>query len=133
MCAHLNKTKYYRVNLEQKVIEENNNQTHTTTVDREVMIYQYCAIMLGTIILAILQSTSFFVFFMRASVNIHDSIFAKISYATMRFFNMNHTGRILNRFSKDMGVIDELLPYIIYDVMQVRRVDVLLNIFSVAE
>ncbi|KAF2894913.1 hypothetical protein ILUMI_11262 [Ignelater luminosus] len=109
------------VNLEEKVIKDNNsNQTHSNTaVDREIMIYEYCAIMLGTIILAILQSTSFFIFLMSASVNIHDSIFAKISYATMQFFNTNHTGRILNRFSKDMGVIDELLPYIIYDVMQI--------------
>ena len=38
----------------------------------------------------------------------------------MRFFNTNCSGRILNRFSKDMGAIDEKLPYVLIDTIQVR-------------
>lgn len=37
----------------------------------------------------------------------------------MRFFNTNTSGRILNRFSKDMGAIDELLPIAMIDCLQI--------------
>lgn len=37
----------------------------------------------------------------------------------MRFFNTNCSGRVLNRFSKDMGAIDEKLPYVLIDTIQV--------------
>lgn len=86
------------------------------------MIYEYSAIIVGTILLTVLQTTSFFVFFMRISVNLHNLIFTKITYATMRFFNVNHTGRILNRFSKDVGVMDERLPFLMYGVVEVRKI-----------
>lgn len=37
----------------------------------------------------------------------------------MRFFDVNPSGRIMNRFSKDMGTIDELLPKVLIDAIQV--------------
>lgn len=36
----------------------------------------------------------------------------------MRFFDLNPSGRILNRFSKDMGSTDEYLPKAILDSVQ---------------
>ena len=36
----------------------------------------------------------------------------------MNFFNTHPSGRILNRFSKDMGAVDELLPNSFMDFMQ---------------
>lgn len=37
----------------------------------------------------------------------------------MRFFDTNNSGRILNRFSKDMGTVDELLPKAMLDASQI--------------
>lgn len=47
---------------------------------------------------------------MRSSQKLHDKMFDGVISAPMRFFDTNPSGRILNRFSKDMGAIDELLP-----------------------
>lgn len=45
-------------------------------------------------------------------------MFNKIVYATMRFFNVNPSGRILNRFSNDMNQVDEALPASMMDTLQ---------------
>ncbi|KAH1001574.1 hypothetical protein HUJ04_005572 [Dendroctonus ponderosae] len=37
----------------------------------------------------------------------------------MSFFDANPSGRILNRFSKDMGAVDELLPRVNLDALQI--------------
>lgn len=36
----------------------------------------------------------------------------------MLFFDTNVVGRILNRFSADLGLIDQLLPYTFIDFIQ---------------
>lgn len=54
----------------------------------------------------------------RASQNIHDWCFKGFISATKRFFDVNPSGRILNRFSKDMGAMDEWLPKSIMDATQ---------------
>lgn len=52
------------------------------------------------------------------SINLHNNMFKKIMTIPMRFFNTNPKGRILNRFSRDMGFVDsyiiDLLDQIIY-------------------
>lgn len=56
---------------------------------------------------------------MRSSVGLHNRMFTSITRATMRFFNTNSSGRILNRFSKDIGAIDEQLPSAMIDSLQI--------------
>merc|ERR550532_486808 len=46
----------------------------------------------------------------KSSVALHDKMFESILKVPCRFFDTNPAGRILNRFSKDLGTIDELLP-----------------------
>lgn len=53
-------------------------------------------------------------------MNLHDMLFRGVTRATMWFFNQNSTGRILNRFSKDIGTIDSNLPVVIVDCLQVN-------------
>lgn len=48
---------------------------------------------------------------MRSSKALHDRMFNGILNAPMRFFDQNSAGRILNRISSDMGLIDEVLPH----------------------
>lgn len=51
----------------------------------------------------------------------HDEMFESVSRSPMSFFHVNPSGRILNRFSKDMGAVDELLPQAMLDCFQVIR------------
>lgn len=37
----------------------------------------------------------------------------------MRFFDTNPSGRILNRFSKDIGAVDEILPKALLQTLQI--------------
>lgn len=43
-------------------------------------------------------------------------MFIKILHTPARFFDTNPSGQILNRFSKDMAQVDELLPQYAYEV-----------------
>lgn len=101
-------------------IRKQNDSTYTNeTMSREVIVYTYAGITLVLLFFAIVHCLYFFIFLMRASIKLHDTIFSKISHATMRFFNTNTSGRILNRFSKDLGVIDEYIPSVLFDVLEV--------------
>lgn len=53
------------------------------------------------------------------SQKLHDMAFSALIRTGMRFFDTNPSGRILNRFSKDIGAIDELLPKAILDAGQI--------------
>lgn len=80
-----------------------------------ILIY---AILIAIFIYLIVQRTfSFFYVCLRISMNLHDRMFRGLTRATMHFFNNNPSGRILNRFSKDIGAIDTSLPMSLHDCL----------------
>ncbi|XP_063223831.1 ATP-binding cassette sub-family C member 4-like [Bacillus rossius redtenbacheri] len=85
----------------------------------EVSLYIYGAFIAGSVLLTLLRSIFFFNVCMSSSVNLHNTMFSSILQGTMRFFDTNPSGRVLNRFSKDVGTIDEVLPTFILDTIQV--------------
>ncbi|KAJ8929222.1 hypothetical protein NQ314_018101 [Rhamnusium bicolor] len=87
------------------------------TEDASLLIYSILVI--SSIVLALSRSISFFKYCMTASTRLHNLMFNKIVLAPIRFFNTNPSGRILNRFSKDIGTIDETLPLTVADTLQV--------------
>lgn len=52
--------------------------------------------------------------------NLHDNMFKKVLRTPMTFFNDKPAGRVLNRFSNDLGLIDESLPETLATVISVR-------------
>ncbi|KAF7279579.1 hypothetical protein GWI33_006975 [Rhynchophorus ferrugineus] len=111
----------YWVNLEQSLADRvNANLTsENDTIDRDQIIYIYSGLTLATIVVAIFKSIFFLIFLTVASRNLHDYIFSRIIQARMRFYNLNPSGRILNRFSKDIGLIDEYIPSVLVDVIEI--------------
>ncbi|XP_076648686.1 putative multidrug resistance-associated protein lethal(2)03659 isoform X2 [Halictus rubicundus] len=111
------------VNMEEKFVTDYDNGTlevhWDSPITRDICIYLYSALTVLTIGVTLVRSFIFFSTCMKASIKLHDRMFRSISRATMRFFNTNTSGRVLNRFSKDMGAIDELLPSAMIDCIQI--------------
>lgn len=58
---------------------------------------------------------------LRISVNLHDMLYQGITRAKMFFFNENPSGRILNRFARDVENVDSVLPHVLADVLDVSN------------
>lgn len=95
---------------------------NTVSDDRQFYIYTYSILMLVFVILIFNAEFSFFYAFLRASRNLHDKLFHGVSNTFMSFFNKNSSGRILNRFSNDIGNIDTRLPEVLFGVTSVRTI-----------
>lgn len=77
------------------------------------------SIFVGTIMaISIVRAQVFFRSSLRASNSIHRTTLNRILRAPLSFFHTNPSGRILNRFSKDLGVVDEQLPQVFFDSLQ---------------
>ena len=60
--------------------------------------------------LAFIRAHGFLLASLRCSEKLHDEMVAAVLQAPVLFFDSNPVGRIMNRFSKDVGCIDEVLP-----------------------
>ncbi|XP_055536617.1 probable multidrug resistance-associated protein lethal(2)03659 isoform X2 [Wyeomyia smithii] len=85
------------------------------SLSREQYLMIYSGAMAVMLCLSLNRSFSFFYLCLRASIRLHDQLFRGITRATMYFFNTNPSGRILNRFSRDIGCIDIFLPSAMMD------------------
>ncbi|XP_067014322.2 ATP-binding cassette subfamily C member 4 [Anabrus simplex] len=85
----------------------------------DTYVYMYTAIIVALFVFAVTRSFTFYKVCMRSSERLHHLLFHSIIRTRMRFFDTNPSGRILNRFSKDIGSIDELLPKALLDASQV--------------
>ncbi|XP_074600383.1 ATP-binding cassette sub-family C member 4-like [Brevipalpus obovatus] len=83
--------------------------------DTTTNIIIYCALVLGLFIATLLRAAMFFQMTFRASINLHNLIFYRILRCPMQMFEENPVGRILNRFSRDLGIVDEQLPILAFD------------------
>ncbi|XP_018565518.1 probable multidrug resistance-associated protein lethal(2)03659 isoform X2 [Anoplophora glabripennis] len=102
--------------------ESNRQNTVQSVLDlvltKNTSVIIYTSLTVGTIVVTLTRSISFFKYSSVASVKLHNLMFDKIVYAPIRFFNVNPPGRILNRFSKDIGALDELLPLSFLDTLE---------------
>lgn len=89
-------------------------------LSREQYLAIYTGAMAVMLFLSLNRSFSFFYLCLRASIRLHDQLFRGITRATMYFFNTNPSGRILNRFSRDIGCIDIFLPSAMMDCILVE-------------
>jgi len=105
-------------------VDMNTTDIHEHNIIEDTLVinyvYVYTGIVLAIFFVGITRSLVFYKTCMTCSQRLHDMMFSALIRTGMRFFDTNPSGRILNRFSKDMGAIDELLPKAILDAGQVN-------------
>ena len=65
------------------------------------------------------RNFAFFAVCMRSSIRLHNRLFKAVVRAPISFFDKNPPGVILNRVSRDMGMIDDFLPATLYDAVSI--------------
>ncbi|XP_075235731.1 ATP-binding cassette sub-family C member 4-like isoform X2 [Lycorma delicatula] len=69
-------------------------------------------------VIGILRIKILYISCMRSSKELHNKMFNSVIGTPISFFNNNPSGRILNRFSKDLNMVDEWLPKCLLDFIQ---------------
>ncbi|KAG5204276.1 hypothetical protein JEQ12_002252 [Ovis aries] len=78
----------------------------------------YSGLTVSTVLFGITRSLLIFYILVNSSRALHNKMVESILRAPVLFFHRNPIGRILNRFSKDIGHMDDLLPLIFLDFIQ---------------
>ncbi|NXA67055.1 MRP4 protein, partial [Mohoua ochrocephala] len=103
-----------------------NGTNETEHLDLNFYLGIYAGLTVATILFGIIRSLLVFQVLVNSSQNLHNKMFQSILKAPVLFFDRNPIGKILNRFSKDIGHLDDLLPLTFLDFVQT-----LLQIFGV--
>ncbi|XP_015762179.1 PREDICTED: multidrug resistance-associated protein 4-like [Acropora digitifera] len=70
----------------------------------------YGSLVGGALALSVSRCLFYYCTTLRCSENLHDQMVISMLQSPVFFFDTNPSGRILNRFSKDIGIVDEFLP-----------------------
>ncbi|KPM06851.1 ABC transporter sub-family C-like protein 4 [Sarcoptes scabiei] len=106
----------YRAISDAPIVENVSNETMIRIRDESRNTIIYSALVVTQFLGMIIRSATFFTMCILASINLHNRIFFCLMRAPISFFDSVPTGRIMNRFTKDMGIIDEQLPLAAYDL-----------------
>lgn len=94
---------------------------------RTTQVYIYCALVGTLFAVSLVRNTGFLNLCLNSSIELHRRLFHGVLRAPMRFFEINPAGRVLNRFAKDIGIIDEMLPISLFDTVDVRIIKLNMN------
>ncbi|CAG0881126.1 unnamed protein product, partial [Darwinula stevensoni] len=115
VSAFLSKEVTLKTNAQQEAANRTNGSTveilfGNPQLDPWTPMYIYVAIVVALFLLSIFRTVLFFHVCMNSSINLHSRMFKSVLRAPVTFFDNNPVGRILNRFSKDVGASDDVLP-----------------------
>ncbi|XP_042894914.1 ATP-binding cassette sub-family C member 4-like isoform X1 [Parasteatoda tepidariorum] len=79
----------------------------------------YAGLVLLVFLLSLFRTTGFFHMCMKASVNLHNKMFRCVLRSPVSFFDSNPVGNILNRCSRDLGIIDDVIPPTAFDTIEI--------------
>uniref|UniRef100_A0A6Q2YNS4 Cystic fibrosis transmembrane conductance regulator n=1 Tax=Esox lucius TaxID=8010 RepID=A0A6Q2YNS4_ESOLU len=120
--------------------EQQSSNVSSPAVQQSVIITQNSAYYIMYIYVATSESVLALGFFrglplvhtlLTVSKRLHEQMLAAVLRAPMAVLNTMKTGRIMNRFTKDMATIDDMLPLVLFDHIQLTLI-VLGAIFTVS-
>ncbi|XP_031345990.1 probable multidrug resistance-associated protein lethal(2)03659 isoform X2 [Photinus pyralis] len=85
---------------------------------KNMHIFTYSIITIACTVIVCIRSYAFCSMLLKSSQTLHNNMFKNVIGGTMHFFNTNPQGRIINRFSQDMGTVDAVLPPVAIDTIQ---------------
>ena len=83
-----------------------------------INFFIYTALSLGTFMLSFVRAFVVLMCALKAAENLHTKMLVAILMAPVRFFDTNPSGRIMNRFARSVGEMDESLPYGVLDFLR---------------
>jgi ATP-binding cassette subfamily C (CFTR/MRP) protein 4 len=98
------------------------NPNNSTVERRQILstqtfLYLYATLTVILVISAHSLAYSYIKYCTSVSQKLHKALFDAILAVPMKFFNDHSSGRILNRFSKDVGCIDQVIPIMLFEVI----------------
>ncbi|XP_014720342.2 ATP-binding cassette sub-family C member 4 [Equus asinus] len=96
----------------------NGKENVTEKLDLNWYLGIYSGLTVATVLFGIVRALLVFYVLVNSSQTLHNRMFESILKAPVLFFDRNPIGRILNRFSKDIGHMDDLLPLTFLDFIQ---------------
>ncbi|XP_054480100.1 ATP-binding cassette sub-family C member 4-like [Anoplopoma fimbria] len=91
----------------------------TAELDTNLYLGVYGGLTATTIAFGFIRNILLFHVLVRSTQSLHNRMFNSILGTHVRFFDVNPIGRILNRFSKDIGQLDSNMPWTFVDFIQV--------------
>ncbi|VEN55203.1 unnamed protein product [Callosobruchus maculatus] len=110
------------VNLEENISlykHSNTTVSHGLITVYNFTLTLYSCLILGTVVLSVISAILLFNFTRAASNKLHNLMVKSMMGAVMYFHDIIPIGSIINRFSKDLTVIDEQLPFVVYDLLEI--------------
>ncbi|XP_063925011.1 ATP-binding cassette sub-family C member 4-like isoform X1 [Zophobas morio] len=86
-------------------------------LDKSCYLYVYTVLLVLLVLSSHGTSCLFVTWSKSISNNLHNVMLQRIVNATVTFFNEHSSGRILNRFTKDIGIVDEIIPPVFMAVL----------------
>jgi ATP-binding cassette subfamily C (CFTR/MRP) protein 4 len=83
-----------------------------------IYVYVFISLALATFVVAMVRAYMFFLVCLRASKQSFQEMLHSVFRSPMSFFQINPHGRVMNRFSKDINMMDETLPQVFFDLVQ---------------
>ncbi|XP_029968450.1 multidrug resistance-associated protein 4-like [Salarias fasciatus] len=100
-------------------VTEHLNGSFPQQLDLDLYLGVYAGLTASSVLFGFLRSMLFFNVLVSSAQTLHNSMFHALLRTSIHFFDINPIGRILNRFSKDIGYLDSLLPWTFVDFIQV--------------
>lgn len=75
------------------------------------------ALCAASLLISIWRAVACFGVCVLAARQLHDASFSHVLRAPLLFFDSNPAGRIINRFSKDLSVVDDAMPALVFDFL----------------
>ncbi|XP_057668383.1 ATP-binding cassette sub-family C member 4-like isoform X2 [Diorhabda carinulata] len=108
------------------IIHRNSSRNTEQNAESDLYLELYSILILTLTILSVISAFLLFNFSRAASINLHKNLVESVINAKMTFFDTHLIGNIINRFSKDLSIVDEQIPFAVYDFLQI-----LLGLFGV--